>query len=202
MPKSLSLLVLLLGAVSTLLASPKNPDREETVIVYQNKQSFFDIAGWPDDGLYARADVHIHEYPAKGEVKVDLKNRSFIFYPDLDLCAAEDEFIYTIKYADWMETFRIKVEIICNAPTIIASFSLDPKSKQYKAFTILGVQNFPNNKLSVFDRKGNPVFSQDNYRNTWKGQMPDGTLAKPEDDFLYVFNDGNGNLYSGYIKVD
>lgn len=189
------------GISNLLYATPKNPDREETVIVYRNTQSFFEILGWPDDELYAMADIHIHQYPARGEVKVDLQDQNFIFYPDMDLCAADDEFIYTIKYGDWMESFRIKLEIVCDAPTIMASFSLDGKSSDYKSFTILGVQNFPDNSLSIFDRQGRVVLKQDDYRNTWDGLLPDGSYAKPEDEYLYVFNDGSGNLFSGYIRV-
>ena len=200
--RTLSLtLALATGLAASATATPKNPDHEERVIVYRNTQSFFNIPGWPDDGLYAVADVHIHQYPARGEVKVDLADQSFIFYPDVDLCAADDEFVYTIKYGDWMESFRIKLEIVCDAPTIIAAFTRDPASADYKSFTILGVQNFPQNTLSIFDRQGRPVLKESSYRNTWDGLLPDGSYAKPEDEYLYVFDDGTGNLYSGYIRV-
>ena len=197
--------LLLVSAAGQLrAASPKHPDREETVVVYRNKQSFFDIAGWPDDEIGAVADVHIHQHPARGEVRVDLREQAFIFYPDVDLCSAADEFIYTVKYGDWMETYRINVEIVCDAPTIIAQFTVgqDGNNVDYDAFTILGVQAFPNNSLAVFDRSGNPIFRQDNYANDWRGLLPDGTLAKKEDEFLYVFDDGNGNLYSGYVRIN
>ncbi len=189
-------------ATAASLLTPMEPDQEETVVVYRNKQSYFDIAGWPDDEITARADIHIHQYPARGEVRVDLKEHSFIFYPDVDLCAAADEFIYSVKYGDWMETFRIKVEIMCDAPTIIAQFSVNKSANDYAAFTILGVQNFPNNSLAVFDRSGGPVFRKDNYQNDWSGLLPSGKFAKPEDEYLYVFDDGNGNLYSGYVRVN
>ena len=184
--------------------TPRDPDHEETVVVYRNKQSLFDIAGWPDDELGARADVHIHEHPARGEVRVDLYEQAFVFYPDVDLCSATDEFVYTVKYGDWMETYRIKVEIMCDAPTIIAQFALvdDGTGNDYNAFTILGIKAFPNNSLAVFDRSGNPVFRTDNYDNDWRGLLPDGRFAKKEDEFLYVFDDGNGNLYSGYLRVN
>ena len=203
MRNRLTLASLFAVAVSTAAyASPKHPDREETVVVYRNTQSFFDIAGWPDDGLYAEADVHIHEYPARGEVRVNLPERGFIFYPDVDLCGAGDAFVYTIKYADWMETYRVKIEIVCDAPTIIAGFSPEGKAGDYTTFTILGVQNFPGNSLSVFDRAGRPILRESDYANTWDGRLPDGSMAKPEDEYLYVFDDGNGNLYSGYLRVE
>ena len=188
--------------IQVVNATPKNPDHTEQVIVYQNTQSFFDIAGWPDDGIYAEADIHIHQYPGRGEVRVNLPERGFIFYPDIDLCAADDEFIYSIKYGDWMETYRIKVEIVCSAPTIIAAFSPQGRNGDYKTFTILGVKTFANNTLSIFDRAGRPILKASEYENTWDGRLPDGTYARPEDEFLYVFDDGQGNLYSGYVKVE
>ena len=191
-------------AAESRAASPKHPDREETVVVYRNKQSFFDIPGWPDDELGAQADVHIHQHPARGEVRVDLREQAFVFYPDVDLCSAADEFVYSVKYGDWMETYRINVEIVCDAPTIIAQFTVgrDGNTVDYDAFTILGVKAFPNNSLAIFDRSGNPIFRQDNYANDWRGLLPDGSFAKKEDEFLYVFDDGNGNLYSGYVRVN
>lgn len=185
-------------------ATPRDPDKEETVVIYRNKQSLFDIAGWPDDGIHARADVHIHQYPARGEVRVNLPERAFVFYPDVDLCSASDEFVYSVKYGDWMETYRIKVEIMCDAPTIIAQFAVedDGTGNDYDAFTILGISAFPNNSLAVFDRSGNPIFRTESYDNDWRGLLPDGSYAKKEDEFLYVFDDGNGNLYSGYVRVN
>ena len=203
-PVLAALLLASASAPEARAASPQDPDHEETVVVYRNKQSYFDIAGWPDDELGAVADVLIHQHPARGEVRVDLRERAFVFYPDVDLCSAADEFVYSVKYGDWMETYRINVEIACDAPTIIAQFTVgqDASSHDYGAFTILGVQAFPNNSLSIFDRAGNPVFRQDNYENDWRGALPDGTVAKKEDEFRYVFDDGNGNLYSGYVRVN
>ena len=180
---------------------PVSPDYEETVVVYRNTQSFFEIPGWPDDHYRAVADIHIHTYPARGEVKVDKREEAFIFYPDVDLCAAADEFVYTVKYGDWMETYRIKIEIVCDAPTIIAQFSPEGNVGDYQAFTILGVQNFPDNSLAIFDKAGRLILREEDYENTWTGLLPDGTYAKPDDEFLYVFDDGNGNLYSGYLKI-
>ena len=127
----LALSILFLCIAVPAKATPLHPDKEETVVVYRNKQSFFEIPGWPDDHLYAMAEVQIHQHPAKGEVRVNLTERSFIFYPDMDLCADFDEFIYTISYGDWMEVYRIKIEIVCDAPTIITQFSPRSKDGEY-----------------------------------------------------------------------
>ena len=203
LPSALCLLLLVGTGSLRADASPEHPDKEETVVVYRNTQSFFTIPGWPDDLLTAVADVHIHEYPARGEVRLALDESSFIYYPDIDICAADDAFVYTIKYGDWMETFRIKLEIICDAPTIIAQFAPQSRSgESFRTFTILGVQNFPDNTLAIFDRAGKPIFRKDDYDNTWDGLLPDGSYAKPEDEFLYVFDDGLGNLYSGYLRIE
>jgi len=63
-----------------------------------------------------------------------------------------------------------------------------------------GLQNFPNNTLSVFSKWGTEIFNKKNYQNDWSGiwegqPIPDGT-------YFYVFEDGNGSTYSGYVQVN
>jgi len=66
-------------------------------------------------------------------------------------------------------------------------------------FSILGVEQFPNNNLKIYNRWGNRVFDQDGYRNTWIGDwegvdLPDGT-------YYYLFDTGEGNVLSGYLQI-
>jgi large repetitive protein len=52
---------------------------------------------------------------------------------------------------------------------------------QNDVFIIHGIEGFPENQLIVFNRWGNVVYDQLNYRNTWSGenqqgeQLPNGT---------------------------
>jgi len=67
---------------------------------------------------------------------------------------------------------------------------------------VRGLERFPNNKLMVFNRWGNVVYEEDNYRNTspWAGtnesgeQLPEGTY------FVVVELEGRDNL-KGYLEL-
>jgi len=100
-----------------------------------------------------------------------------------------------------MTTYPRKLEMCCDAPTHIARFSRNATNGKYPSFAILAVKNCPGNTVAVFDKAGRPIFKEVYYKSTWEGRVPDGTYAKTEDEYLYVFDDGNGNLYSGYIRV-
>ena len=68
-------------------------------------------------------------------------------------------------------------------------------------FAIRGIENFPDNEVSVFNRWGNRVFLKKGYTNmdgwegTWNSKnLPDGT-------YFYVIDDGEGQKYSGYVQI-
>jgi gliding motility-associated-like protein len=56
-------------------------------------------------------------------------------------------------------------------------------------FVITGIENFPNNKVSILNRWGREVYSAMNYSNEWDGMSSS------------AFNFGNGNLPSGTYFV-
>ncbi|MEZ4949339.1 MAG: gliding motility-associated C-terminal domain-containing protein [Saprospiraceae bacterium] len=62
-----------------------------------------------------------------------------------------------------------------------------------------GLEEFPDHKLTVFNRWGIKVYEAQNYQNdwngTWKGEgLPDGT-------YFFLLDDGNGNVSNGYIEI-
>lgn len=65
---------------------------------------------------------------------------------------------------------------------------------------IRDVQNYPNNKLEIFDRYGNQVFSVSRYDNTWTGEGTNGQL--PKGTYFYVMNLGDGTeVKKGWIQI-
>jgi gliding motility-associated-like protein len=73
---------------------------------------------------------------------------------------------------------------------------------QNDTFTILGVQNYPDNSLLIFNKWGEQVFEQTNYKNDWNGGKTEGENLSSEDSvYYYVFKDGKGKSYSGYLQI-
>ena len=62
---------------------------------------------------------------------------------------------------------------------------------------IRGAQNFPNNKLTVFNRWGDKVFTSNAYKNTWDGtsqiELGIGGNELPIGTYFYILDLGNGS---------
>ncbi len=74
-----------------------------------------------------------------------------------------------------------------------------------ETFVIVGLGNYPNNSLRIFNRWGNTVYKMKNYDNTWDGhgnvsaqfsnhKLPPGT-------YYYVLTIENGSKHTGYIYL-
>jgi gliding motility-associated-like protein len=68
-------------------------------------------------------------------------------------------------------------------------------------FVIHGIDNYPDNKLTVFNRWGDEVYAAYNYHNTWNGQnnnggdLPDGTY------FIILKINGGSITRNGYVDL-
>ncbi|MGB5554455.1 MAG: gliding motility-associated C-terminal domain-containing protein, partial [Flavobacteriaceae bacterium] len=95
-------------------------------------------------------------------------------------------------------------------------FPLDdePLLKPAEAFTpngdgvndhwiIPGIDNYPNAKVTVFNRWGHEVYTAINYRNDWKGNYSSNSDILPPGSYLYVIDLGNGNApIQGWIFIN
>jgi gliding motility-associated-like protein len=82
----------------------------------------------------------------------------------------------------------------------------DGKNDEFK---IKGIENYPNNKLEIYNRWGNKVFEQAPYDNTWRGDVKntdayiigDGLL--PSGTYFYLLDFGVPGMkqLSGYIVI-
>ena len=64
-------------------------------------------------------------------------------------------------------------------------------------FVIRGIQNFPNNNFTIFNRWGDKVFEASPYKNTWDGSNSKGLTiggdALPTGTYFYVIDLGDGS---------
>lgn len=77
-----------------------------------------------------------------------------------------------------------------------------PNSDGYNDFYIIkGIQGYPGNQVTIFNRWGNEVYSKKDYVNDWNGisndgkELPDGTY------FIVVDLNDNGKLMEGFIDL-
>ncbi len=120
------------------------------------------------------------------------------YVPSPETCDVVDSFTYIIGNSIGFDTATVTVEILCDSLTIYSGFSPNGDGVN-DTFTILGLSNFPDNELMVFNRWGNRVFEATNYQNNWDGKwegkdLPDGT-------YFYVLDLGTGEKLSGYVQI-
>ncbi len=135
--------------------------------------------------------------PMFGTVELSDDN-TFIYTAENGSCGEEDMFIYYIANSYGMDTATVHINIACEDINIYTGFS--PNSDGVNdVFTIRGIENYPDNELSIYNRWGNMVYAKEGYSNEWGGDWEGNPL--PDGTYFYVLTDGKGNTYSGYIQI-
>ncbi len=88
------------------------------------------------------------------------------------------------------------IEDIYLSPTIAFSPNGDGINEK---FVIKNIDQYPNNKLQIYDRLGKLVYEQNNYANNWDGTITGKVLAK--DTYYYVLIVNNILVKKGAITI-
>ena len=115
-------------------------------------------------------------------------------------CGIQDSFQYEIVTEVGMSRATVYVEVLCEEITVFSGFSPNGDGiNDY--FQIMGIENFEENEIVIFNNRGNEIFSKVGYQNgdgcdgTWKGKdLPDGT-------YYYMLNIANHPPMSGYVQL-
>ena len=68
---------------------------------------------------------------------------------------------------------------------------------------IPGITNYPNNRVSVYNRWGHEVFMTSNYQNDWTGRVKTNSDMLAAGSYLYVIDLGNGTApLRGWIFIN
>ena len=195
---ALSIFLVVIG-VSNLFANEGNNKWNDQIIVIKNNTIVFDIMENETISGEVR-NFEITKSPLFGNAEVNDDN-SITFTPYQEICEEFDYLEYIIEHKDGVDTVGVNIEILCESLTIMSSFYPEETDKLPNAFTIFGVENFPENTLYVFNNSGNEVFYSKSYANNWNGEH-NGKMLPPNKIYYYVFNDGLGQVYSGYLKLN
>jgi len=84
--------------------------------------------------------------------------------------------------------------------------SFSPNGDGYNdRFVILGIENYPDNELMVFNRQGITVFYRADYQNDWDGTPEEGRIQGgelPEGTYYYIFKYGSNGIRKGYVYIN
>lgn len=182
-------------AVNDFVFSTKNQTVDFPIIAN-------DIVGGVQGNLGGLKWVEFLTAPQFGIYVYNPLDGSISYTPNPGVCG-EDSIVYRITdFAGQVSTATIKITISCDKILVFKGISPNGDGKN-DLWHIVGIEQFPNNTVQVFNRWGNLVFEQKNYRNDqgWDGQwngkdLPDGT-------YFYVIDLGNGQAekISGWLQL-
>lgn len=156
----------------------------------------------PDGDLTSFGLLDIANGPAQGGSVIFNLDCTLTYVPPTGFCGGVDSFTYQICNAIGCDTATVAVYVEC--PTGQGEFlirnAFSPNGDSVNDnFLIEGIDNFPNHELCIYNRWGNQVLRTENYQNDWEGTWEGNDL--PSGTYFYVFDDGDGNISSGYIQL-
>ncbi|MBA4240958.1 MAG: hypothetical protein C0448_09530 [Sphingobacteriaceae bacterium] len=130
--------------------------------------------------------------PSGGIVPFDTTTYTFYFTQSSTPSSGS----YTIVVADqclYSDTLVIDINSIdCD---ILAPNVVTPNGDGINDFfRINGLENFPGSSLNVFNRWGNKLYSNDDYKNDWSPNVTDGT-------YFYIVSVSDGRKLNGFFQV-
>lgn len=147
--------------------------------------------------------IEIH--PTYGEVTIN-EDKSVTYKPFENVCEEVDYFFYYVEDDEGPKLVEVSIDILCEPLTILNGFygEVEEEEKDIKptVFTIIGAENFPSNSLYVFSDTGEEVYYTQGYSNEWDGKNEDSKEIEPDRIYYYVFNDGLGGTYCGYVQMN
>ncbi|WP_316847370.1 gliding motility-associated C-terminal domain-containing protein [Pedobacter psychrodurus] len=66
-------------------------------------------------------------------------------------------------------------------------------------FVVKGLEKYPNNKLTIFDRGGRMIYTTTNYKNNWDGYFNGRPLMG--DTYYYMLDLGTDGSIKGFISI-
>ena len=147
--------------------------------------------------------VQIESMPETGAFAEVLNNGNIrIDYSSLPEFAGLDSMVYSVaNYAGLRSSARIYITVEIDGLTIPDTFS--PNNDGYNDFFVIpGIDQFSGNKLTIYNRWGNEVFSMINYDNKWDGKMKGKKEPLPVGTYFYLLATGrNMPLIKGFVYI-
>lgn len=140
--------------------------------------------------------------PANGNLFI-VSDSIIRYTPFPDFCGKVDSFQYVIGNGIGFDTATVRIDVACDDLIIFSGFSPNGDGVN-DFFRILGIQEFPENKVLIFNRWGNEVFNVEGYDNSenksFKGMWGNKTL--PDGTYFYVIDlGGEDGCRSGYLQI-
>ena len=146
--------------------------------------------------------MYILTQPTNGTVVIN-GDGTATYTPDEGYCnpTIPDSYDYVLCNTSGCDSTLVTILVLCESSGELTFYSgFSPNGDGINdVFYVNGVEAFPNNVLLVFNRWGNRVYNKEGYDNTFDGTWENTILV--DGTYFYVFDDGNGNRYTGYVQI-
>ncbi|MEL6923059.1 MAG: gliding motility-associated C-terminal domain-containing protein, partial [Bacteroidota bacterium] len=143
--------------------------------------------------------IYLVDNPDHGAVTLN-EDGTITYIPNEGYCDSQipDSVSYAICNMVGCDTATVYFYVFCDDLEIYTGFSPNEDGNN-DVFLIDGIEGYPNNTLTIFNRWGNQVYFTRGYLNTWNGKwngkdLPDGT-------YFYILDDGQGRTFTGYVQI-
>ena len=153
-----------------------------------------------NDRSASAVSIEIIKEPANGRAIINPDN-TVSYEANEGYCNSTiaDNFSYRICNTHGCDEAQVEVLVKCPGINVHKGFS--PNYDGINDYlTIEGLQEYPNNELTVFNRWGTEIFNQKGYDGTWDGSF--NGLPLPDGTYFYILTDGEGNKYSGFVQIN
>ncbi|WP_158622581.1 Ig-like domain-containing protein [Pedobacter sp. KBW06] len=148
-----------------------------------------------DGADFEKPTVEIIEQPKNGVLKKN-PDGTVVYVPNSGF-TGKDSFTYKVKDANGNWTNIATANITIKGffiPNVITPNG-DGKNDE---FVIVGLEEFNNAELTIFNRWGNEVYHNGNYRNTWTGEgLNEGTYYY----LIRLKKEGKVEVYKGWVLI-
>ncbi|MFK8055699.1 MAG: gliding motility-associated C-terminal domain-containing protein [Saprospiraceae bacterium] len=131
-----------------------------------------------------------------GQARIDAMNRLHYTAP-ADWCG-EDLIHYEVCNPGGCDTATVVIQVTCEELMVFNGFSPNQDGINDN-FTVIGIENYPDNQLIVFNQHGHQVYATSTYNNQWDGTYNGSPLL--DGTYYYVLTIKGKNTKSGYVQI-
>ena len=195
------------SSASVAVASPTAPQANDDEYDGEINTPLSDNVLQNDANLGAGVTVTVVSQPASGTVTVNPDNGTFTYTPNSNF-TGDDHFTYEICSVECTELCD-QAEVHINIPNLdcLVPNVMTPNDDDVNDVLILDClinpEQFPNNRLRVFNRWGDEIMVAEPYLNDWKGTYGDDEKPLPAATYFYMFQEdkNSDNVVTGYITI-
>ncbi|MBE9603158.1 Ig-like domain-containing protein, partial [Pedobacter sp. MC2016-24] len=148
-----------------------------------------------DGAPFDKGTVEITEQPKHGTVKIN-PDGTVVYLPNSGYTGT-DTFKYRVKdeYGNWTDIATVTVNVKGFFIPNVITPNGDGKND---SFVIVGLENYGNADVTIFNRWGNEVYRNNSYKNTWTGEgLNEGTYYY----LIRLNNSGKQEVYKGWVLI-